>query len=161
MLRIRKNVFETNSSSSHSITIPHPNELNWNEMDINEDGYIEVSLGKFCHGDHESQNDRLAWLIQLIVNEKLSYNAFWYYRDKDEWETLAEQLYATEEFQELEAEIADYADCSGIRLSPRTEGYIDHSSNYDSMKSFLLEYDVSAVSFVFGEGVVMNFEFIG
>ena len=161
MINIRTNVFETNSSSSHSITIPYPLELNENEMEINEDGYIEVSLSQFCHWEHESQMDRLAWLIQLLANEKLGYNPFWYHRNDEHWHELAEKLYATEEFQELSAEIADYASCRGIVLAELTSGYIDHDSNYESMKIFLLEYGVDAVSFVFGNGIEMMFEFNG
>ena len=161
MIKIRTNVFETNSSSSHSITIPYPLQLEENKMEINDEGYIEVSLSQFCHWEHDTQMDRLAWLIQLLANEKLGYNPFWYHRNNEEWHELAEKLYETEEFQELSAEIADYANCRGIILAELTSGYIDHDSNYESMKTFLLEYNVNAVSFVFGADIGMVFEFNG
>lgn len=161
MINIRTNVFETNSSSSHSITIPYPLEIEESVLPINDEGYIEVELHEFCHSPQDGQMARLAWLIQLIVNDKIGYNSFWYAHGNDEWEKLAEELYALEEFQELEAEIADYANCRGIRLVHGTEGYIDHESCYESMKAFLLEYGVYAVDFVFGKNIEMLFEFNG
>ncbi len=161
MINSRRNVFETNSSSSHSITIPYPLTVEDCVLPINDDGYIEVELHEFCHSPQDGQMARLAWLVQLIINDKIGYNSFWYARNNDDWEKLAEALYALEEFQDLEAEIASYANCRGIRLVHGTEGYIDHESCYESMKVFLLEYGVDAASFVFGKDIEMYFEFCG
>ena len=160
MIKIRTNVFETNSSSSHSITIPYPLQLEENKMEINDAGYIEVSLSEFCYQTHTSQMDRLAWLIQLLINEKINHNAFWGAHYRGNWDELAEQLYKLEEFQELESRIADYASCKGIRLVQGTEGYIDHESCYESMNSFLFDYyNIDSVSFVFGKDIKMMFAF--
>ena len=161
MIKIRTNVFETNSSSSHSITIPYPLTVEESVLPVNEDGYIEVELHEFCHSPQDGQMARLAWLIQLIVNDKIGYNSFWYAHNNEEWTELSEELYALEEFQELETEIANYANCRGVRLAHGTEGYIDHESCYESMKVFLLEYGVDAASFVFGKDIEMYFEFCG
>lgn len=161
MINIRTNVFETNSSSSHSITIPYPLEIEESVLPINDEGHIEVELHEFCHSPQDGQMARLAWLIQLIVNDKIGYNSFWYARNKEHWNELAETLYELEEFQELEAEISSYANCRGVRLSEGTEGYIDHESCYESMKAFLLEYGIGAADFVFGKNIEMFFEFCG
>lgn len=161
MIKIRRSVFETNSSSSHSITIPYPLTVEDCNLPINDEGYIEVELQEFCHSPLEGQMARLAWLIQLVVNSTIGHNAFWCCHYRGSWSDLASELYDQEDFRELEDEIACYANCKGIRLAENTEGYIDHESCYESMKAFLEQYNVDAVSFVFGKDIGMFFEFCG
>ena len=161
MINIRRNVFETNSSSSHSITIPFPLELEDCNLIVNDEGYIEVALHEFCHTPFDSQMARLAWLVQLIINSDLGHNNFWCVPGLEEWNKRAWELYETEDFKELSAAIAEYANCKGIVLYFGTEGYIDHESCYPGMHSFLSGYDVSIVDFVFGKDINMFFQFCG
>ena len=161
MRQIRNGVFETNSSSTHSISINNTTLMD-SELIIDEfDGYIYVSLEEFCHWDHSSQNDRLAWLIQTIACS-IDGNMFWCSNDK-EWKEAAEKLYNHEDFQRLSNEIAGYVGngCNGIRVEERSEGYIDHESQYGSLNDFLWNYDTSILEFVFGKNVYLHFEFNG
>ena len=159
MRKIRRGVFETNSSSSHSITIgdstPEPNY-----MIINEDGYIYIQLEECCsYADYCSQRSRLPIALQqLIYEEGLD---LWY---TDDWEMEAEQLYANEHFQQFSKEIADYVGepCKGVRLEEWTSGYIDHESVYYCLDEFLHQNGFNnLIEFVFGRDVNVHFEFNG
>lgn len=161
MLNIRRSTFETNSSSSHSITIPFPVVLNSSELEVNDEGYIEISFCEFCWQEHSTQMDRLAWLVQVIVNDKVERNAFWYHGNDTRWHELESMLYETDDFQRLSAEIAEYVGCKGIRLAEYTSGYIDHESDYPTVDDFLDSYDVTATQFVFGNDIEMKFYFNG
>lgn len=159
MRKIRRNVFETNSSSTHSITIIDAT-LEPSYMYISDDGYIYVELEECCsYADYCSQRSRLAIALQqLMYEEGLD---FWYASDYD---AELEKLYSNEKFQKFSDEIAEYVGepCKGVRLAEGTEGYIDHESVYYSLDRFLSENGFSSlVDFVFSKGVNVHFEFNG
>ena len=61
--RIRKGVFETNSSSMHSLVIKGEKKINKEQIKINEDGFIEVETDDYTWG----------YFILKTVQEKLNY----------------------------------------------------------------------------------------
>jgi hypothetical protein len=166
MIQTRRNVFETNSSSSHSITIADsalmPSEFEVT-VDDNGDDVIYVDLVDFCSSDHESQNDKLAYLIEQIAYITNNEYALNFYGSIEENEEAQEALYHTTEFLELEDQICAYADCKHIRINPRSEGYIDHDSVVDSLSEwewFGIDID-SYLTFVFAKDSWVHFEFNG
>ena len=74
MIKVRRNVFETNSSSTHSVTINNSN-LVPNEIPIEQDPEIcdgeptmMVELNGFCcWNNHETQMEKLAYIIMQIA----------------------------------------------------------------------------------------------
>lgn len=167
MIQIRQNVFETNSSSTHSITIADsallPSEFEV-MIDDNGDEVIHVDLVGFCsYHDHESQNDKLAYLVEQIAYITDNEYALNFYGTKEENEEAQEALYKTSEFRELEDAICDYADCKHIRINPRSEGYIDHESVVDSLEDwawFGMDRN-NYLTFVFAKDSWVHFEFNG
>lgn len=167
MLQIRRNVFETNSSSSHSVSVCS-NKLVPSQLTIVDDDWkydfkktILVDLVGFCGGgDHTSQNDKLAYLIlqiAYILNLKESCIGY-----SSCYEEELETLYATEEFKELEAEICEYAGAELLRINPDNGGYIDHESVCDSMEELKLrDLNSGYTTFVFSENSYVYFEFNG
>ena len=169
MIQVRRNVFETNSSSSHSVTIVDDTLVD-SELEVVEDWdicdgepTILVDLVGFCSWyDHESQNDKLAYLVEQIAYITDNYRALCWYGTSAEQEEAKERLYDSDEFRELEDAICDHAGCKHIRIKDGAEGYIDHDSVCDTIEE-LKNYDLpgSYISFVFGIDSYVHFEFNG
>ena len=170
MINRRLNVFETNSSSSHSISITNPN-LVANEIPIVEDWDIcdgeptmLVELNGFCGWcDHECQMEKLAYLImQIAYILDLEYANGWY-GSKEEIEEARERLYESEEFKELEDLVCDHAVCKHIRLREGTGGYIDHDSvccDMEELKNWDVPYE-GYLALIYGADTYIHFEFNG
>lgn len=176
MITIRKHTFETNSSSTHSITI-YNDELVESELpieDLDYDGGWEgndwepdclmVELNGFCGwDDHESQNDRLALLCLLVCYEVMD-NESPHCLTQGEWNSYFQEVYESDRWKELEEEIRNYVpNAKYIRVNQYSEGYIDHDSLwYDNYREFLNWWGFgSASSYVFTNGVKTHFEFCG
>lgn len=72
---IRRMVFETNSSSTHSFTLTH--EENHNPLIKDEDGNVVVKLRQFgwyydCDESPNDPNVKLSYLVQLCLYENES-----------------------------------------------------------------------------------------
>ena len=168
MIQVRRNVFETNSSSSHSVTVCStnlvPSQLNVVDDDWKYDykKTILVDLVGFCgDGDHVSQNDKLAYLIlQISYILDLRDSCIGYYGCYEEELT---HLYESEEFKELESEICEYVGADILRINTDTGGYIDHESVCYSMQDLKCNdlRGYSYASFVFSEDSSVYFEFNG
>jgi len=155
MKQIRRSVFETNSSSTHSITITHRGLAN-NNMPVDRDGFIHTELGEFGWEveDYDDQASRLSYLVTMLA-EKSQIEAWWH-GDKTTKE-IATEIMETREFERLSDEIGRHARCKGVIIDP-SEGYIDHQSHedYRSFQDFLDECGTDVVEFVFGRGNVVH-----
>lgn len=155
MKQIRHNVFETNSSSTHSMIIHH-NGIQKNEIPIGEDGYIHVKMNEFGWEvrNYYSQYDRLSYLITMFATTSGAHTLW--VSDKDELNKVANDLMNNKWFKGLSKEIAKHAKCKGLKIDP-SEGYIDHQScEYGSVIEFLNEWDTDAMEFVFGHGIIVH-----
>ena len=170
MIQVRRGVFETNSSSSHSITINDSN-LVANEIPIEQDWEVcdgeptmMVELNGFCGWDnHETQMEKLAYIIMQIAYILDLYHANGFYGSPEEIKEAREKLYESEEFKELEDIICDHAGCNHIRLREDTEGYIDHDSvcaDIDELKNWDIPYG-GYLALVYGADTYIHFEHNG
>ncbi len=158
MKQVRRSVFETNSSSTHSITITHGKIAN-NNIRVDRDGYIHTELGEFGWEvwDYKGQAERLSYLVTMLAVK--SDVTLWCYED-DESRTekdIVEDIMKTHEFEKLSDEIGRHARCSGVIIDP-SDGYIDHQSHedYRDFQDFLDQYNTNVVEFVFGRGNVVH-----
>ena len=155
MKQVRRSVFETNSSSTHSITITHGKIAN-NNIRVDRDGYIHTELGEFGWEvwDYKGQAERLSYLVTMLAVK--SDVTLWCYED-DESRTekdIVEDIMKTHEFEKLSDEIGRHARCSGVIIDP-SDGYIDHE-DYRDFQDFLDQYNTNVVEFVFGRGNVVH-----
>lgn len=69
--RIRKGVFETNSSSMHSLVIKGEKRINREQLKINEDGFIEVETDDYTWGNFilETAQEKLNYVVACKINE--------------------------------------------------------------------------------------------
>ena len=150
--KIRRSVFETNSSSTHSFTYGGA----YNNLVVDDfDNCVHTSLDEF------------GWEVRTYYDsaKKLDYIllAAANFTDHDFWcnrENLKEEIASfreTEEFQRIEEAVKDVMNCDGIVIEDYADGYIDHQSlEYDSFDEWLDDtYADSIEDFIFG-GVVLH-----
>ena len=175
MKTIRYNTFETNSSSTHSITV-YDNTLTTCDLPV-QDFYSEiddmymfdalmVELTGFCgYNDHESQNDRLALCCLLVIYDIIDEPP--HCMTDSEYKNAINKVYNDERWKALEDDIKEYVNCDIIRIKEFSEGYIDHDSlDYyekgNRLKDFLSHHGFGSVySYVFAKDVITHFEFCG
>lgn len=155
MKQIRRSVFETNSSSTHSVTIRHKG-LAQNIMKVHSDGFIHTELGEFGWEvvNYRDQEDRLSYLVTMLA-EKNGVNTWW--KDDRSLKDLVKELMKTPDFKRVSEEVGDHANCRGVIIDP-SQGYIDHQSHedYSTLQDFLDDYKTDIVEFVFGRGNVVH-----
>lgn len=155
MRQVRRSVFETNSSSTHSVTIRHKG-LAQNCITVHNDGYIHTSLGEFGWEvvNYRDQEDKLSYLVTMLA-EKNGIDTW--YRSDDSLKDKIDKLMETKDFKQLSKEIGKHAKCRGVVID-QSEGYIDHQSHedYRTLQDFLDDYGTDIVEFVFGRGNVVH-----
>ncbi len=160
--QIRTKVFETNSSSVHSITIrvgslqPSTLEVNWNNK-------VEVEFGEFgweiC--DYNSQYSKLQYILTMCAIKEG--------RNIDS----VEDFYNTSGFLAINEAVAEHCKCDGIEIVSKMwiekwsdgentlgiDGYIDHQSteDYTSVEDFLSQNGgLTVEEFIFNNGVFVS-----
>ena len=134
--QIRSNVFETNSSSVHTLTISTEGREP-STFKLNNEGKIEVDFGSFTNECkiYSSQYDKLSYLITCL----------YYLAGYD-----VDNIYDNLKFSYLEDAICKYTGATGIKIINKNEPYIDHQS--------IPYYDIELVN-VYDEEAVINFVF--
>jgi hypothetical protein len=134
--QIRKYIFESNSSSVHTLVYSNDGRESSN-FKLNKDGKIEVDFGEFGRDYciYDSQYDKLSYLITCL-----------YYLSGYE----IDSIYDKWEFEKIEEAICSYTGATGIKILGQVEPYIDHQSVPD--------YDIEIIN-VFDEDAVINFVF--
>lgn len=141
--QIRNRIFETNSSSVHSIVIT-PNGREPSNLPINERGNIEVALGHFGKEDrlYTEQIDKLSYLMTCI-----------YYMADQDCIYMMEQR----EFQLIEDAICKYSGASGIEVVSVDNAYLDHQSvPYGSLEIINVWDEDEILNFVFNKNVMLR-----
>lgn len=155
MRQIRRGVFETNSSSTHSVTVDHNKGLSPNYLYVSEDGYVHAEFDEFGWEvwDYTDQETRLNYLLTMA--RCLNGNNGWY--DEKEKKKGLKKFVKTNDFERISKVVAEYANCNGVWID-NSDGYIDHQSyeDYDKLDDFLKEYNTDIEEFIFGAGVVLH-----
>lgn len=150
--KVRRNVFETNSSSCHSFTYGKT----FNNIYVNDvDNCVHTELGEFgLEVDvHRESATKLAYI--LLAAASFTGHSFWYFGDRD-FDEMVGSFKETEEYKRIEEAVRTYTNCSGIVIENGSEGYIDHQSLYcDSFDDWLDETGASSIEdFIFGNVVL-------
>ena len=157
---IRDGVFETNSSSSHTLVYnKHESEnvFDFNFEKVDEEGFIHIET-QYFHDDYsyvETPTEKLSYLITQIARRCVIFDEFEY--------LMPEQVMLSHQFIELSNNIKDKTPYAGIKKKKKiTEDncYIDHESGESDYKEILNhvengetgEYDsVSLYDFLFNK----------
>lgn len=157
---IRDGVFETNSSSSHTLVYnKHESEnvFDFNFEKVDEEGFIHIET-QYFHDDYsyvETPTEKLSYLITQIARRCVIFDEFEY--------LMPEQVMLSHQFIELSNYIKEKTPYAGIIIDGKiTEDncYIDHESGESDYKEILNhvengetgEYDsVSLYDFLFNK----------
>jgi len=160
---IRRNVFETNSSSTHSISIKS-GEINNSNLFVNyEDNKVHVKFGEYGWGYDKlrTQSERLSYVCTMLV-ETEGKNVL-----------SVDEFYNTNGFKQINDLIASKCNCDGIsfgelkmenynwgdtnRVYLDFDGYIDHQSceDYLNIDEFLKDWNVTLEEFIFNDGITV------
>lgn len=164
--QIRNGVFETNSSSTHSVSISNENS-NYCSEDclesyIDWDNKVHVEFGEFGWEirHYYSPYNKLQYIVTMLVETEGRYIS------------TVDKLFETDGFKIINDAVADYCNCDGIWIDTEMkmdsyewggkietyishDGYIDHQSceGYNSVQDFLDDYGVDITKFIFDESV--------
>ena len=156
MRKVRRGVFETNSSSTHSVSI-RKGEVRDSYLTVNpEDNKVHVEFGEYGWGykSLRSQSERLSYLCTMLMMTEASRA------------NSVDDIFETEGFKQINNLIAEKCSCDGICFDDKIQfkdwdidinGYIDHQSyeDYSSIQEFLNDYNTNIVDFVFNDGVTV------
>ena len=153
--KIRKNVFETNSSSCHSVSISQ-NKTGLsasNYYQTSPDGFLHTTMGEFGWGYDEFYDfgNKLKYALTMVEETEVG-------RFEN---SVPQKFYDSVGFHQIEDAVKKKIGCNGILIEPLkgywTYGYIDHQSceDYDSLQDFLDDYGVTIEDFLFNEDVVL------
>lgn len=159
MKQIRRGVFETNSSSMHSLSIKKSNTYGNLPVDEYENKVI-THFGEFGWGYdiYTDPENKLSYLVTMLVETHGDCYSM-------------EELYDTEDFRKINDVVAEYCNCDGILIDEKLEqatswdgkekyewnehgGYIDHQS-VESIDGLLDFYGCTIEEFIFNEGVTL------
>lgn len=154
MKKIRNKVFETNSSSVHTIVIskrgmekPTLNMRRRKKDDGTFGKFIIGKLGEFGKDfrDYTTQDEKLSYLLTIC-----------YLTDGH---SDLEDMVNSWAFKELEKEVCEYCKCDGIRIDPKTEenACIDHQTmnEYGYLDDFKYNH-MDYVDFIFNSYVSLH-----
>ena len=143
MRNIRMCVFETNSSSVHSLVISNK-DREQSKLKLNKEGKIEIDFGSFGkeHREYTSQYDKLSYLITCL----------YYIAGYD-----IENIYNQWEFDNIEKVVCSYTGATGIEILGKVEPFIDHQSIPDNTIDIINTYDSDMViNFIFNKSVSLK-----
>lgn len=142
MIKIRKNMFETNSSSVHSIVYSKEG-LEESKLAKDKDNYILASYGTFDTDTryYNTQAEKLSYLLTQIFYLAGGWN---------------EDISDDYRFEELEEIVCKYAHADGIRVLSGIEPYIDHQSvpEWDTIINLWDEDEV--INFIFNKNIMLK-----
>jgi hypothetical protein len=142
MKKVRKGIFETNSSSVHTISVD-PSRLEESRLQIGKDGMIVVPLMEFGRNTalYSTQLEKLSYLVtQCYCLNGYTLN------------NIADNYH----FRNVEEAIVDYTDALGITpvVFPEIDDWsiIDHQSIPEYDLNLVNEYDEKSIQeFVFNK----------
>ena len=166
MITRRSNVFETNSSSVHTITI---DTGNINDLEVQRDGYIHLSMPYYGKQFDRFNNsyDKLCYALLVVCythgiyldwdpdNEE--YMSEQEYEDEcNYWKDCLEDLMSLEEYHIIEQCVIselkkNNKECYGLKIHQSSCGIDHQSQEHESLHEFLEENKLSNIhDFIFG-----------
>lgn len=163
MKKLRKGVFETNSSSMHSVVISGNSDDFDDFPKLDKDGMVHIrcdEFGWYYEGNYYGVERKLSYLATMIATQAYQYYDCHYEEDNLPEELNRENMEWNEDFVLVDNILVEYCKCGGWAIN-RIDGanypwgYIDHQSYYPSIREFL-EYECNGIpveNFLFSGGV--------
>lgn len=161
---IRVSVWETNSSSCHSVSVSRKSNKDYESIrhHIDLDGILHIEPEEFGweQKKYRFPYNKIQYAFEMILMTELSYDE----RKKITKNSDLNIIYNTEGFINLKTLLISTIDeCKDVVIDTDFTyydnlGYIDHQSceGYNSLQEFLNDYDVNLEEFIFDTGVVLK-----
>lgn len=155
--KIRKGVWETNSSSCHSVSISKKKIMNFALPELDEDGFLIANFGEFGWEERRYNNptSKLSYALTMVA---MIHNG--------EFDDNEVEFYELDDFQMIEDVVKNkIPGCKGIQMTEHSfnafwgiDGYIDHQSyeDYSCLQDFLNDYDITLEDFIFNADVILQ-----
>ena len=128
MINIRKNVFETNSSSMHSLVVSKQDRGYDYNLPVDENGVLTIPFGEFGWGPEilRTPLEKLSYIITDRING-------FYDDDNKSWDEILEELKYDDDIQEIiEIIKKNVPAVKEVTFEPASDfyqcGYVDHQS---------------------------------
>ena len=138
--QVRRNVFETNSSSMHSLSIAKRGVTEYLHVDEYTNNVV-TEFGEFGWG-YDEYNDpetKLSYLVTMIGESHNCYSI--------------EEIYEINDFKKINDIVSVRCECDGIEIK-NVDGYIDHQS-IDTIDNLMKEYNCTIEEFIFDKGITL------
>ena len=159
-ISIRRNVFETNSSSSHSLSLCSGSDCENKYLCCDKNNVVITSPGEYGWNGPTlcSPDERLSYIITMVFEQ---YSDEPYLTKKEGSRFLVydvNKIMETPEFKEIEKCIVENTEYTGLKFDQDfydpDYAYIDHQSfsdDYESYKDFLDYYNLTLTDFLFDD----------
>ena len=172
MVSIRKYVFETNSSSTHSLTLVSKSTKNM--YSLTDTGYLEAGFddyfSEYSYDVYSTVEEKLRFLLTLLTSFYYEYKRNEYYKQTGKWlygkYTTQKELKSMEEFKEIQRLVKkNIPGCKGLRFRKNSfnengevSGGIDshHHQECHNLKSYLNKNGISLEQFLFSPNIVIQ-----
>ena len=160
---IRNSVWETNSSSMHTVTVRGKKNVDYVRYNSPINGIIEVSLDEYGWSGPSCDTFKSKLKYALLMVLLTEYPSFNYY---DESFVVDQSvLEECQGYKDILDAVRKHQDCDFILIKRHNNsyypyGYIDHQSyeDYNSLKDFLDDWNVDIERFLFDDGVVVHID---
>lgn len=145
--RIRKGVFETNSSSMHSLVIKGEKRINREQLKINENGFIEVETDDYTWGYFilETAQEKLNYVAACKINED---GLYLFGNDSENNSKHHKRLArAGIEFIELEEMLCEITGAKGIEVN------LARGCSTEQSLDELVKEDLSILDIIFDDSI--------
>ena len=164
---IRQGLFETNSSSCHSITVIKNGKLTTdNVFPILSDNKVHAEFGEFGWGPdrYTDPYHKLQYALTMALETEI------YYKIPHNVSNMRikskKDYYNCESFKMINDLIKKECHCDGVEIDSdieldgswlRYDGYIDHQSreNYNNLEEFLKDHEITLKDFIFDTSKVL------
>jgi hypothetical protein len=145
--RIRKGVFETNSSSMHSLVIKGEKKINREQLKINENGFIEVETDDYTWGYFilETVQEKLNYVVACKINED---DLYLFTNDSENNSKHLKRLArAGIEFIKLEEMLCEITGAKGIEVN------LTRGCSTEQSLDELVREDLSILDIIFDDSI--------
>lgn len=155
--KIRCGVWQTNSSSEHSVSISKKKMMNFALPELDEEDYLVACFDEFGW-EIRSYNSPMIKLSYALTMVAMVHSHEFY---------SEEEFYELDDFKMIEDVVKNkISDCKGIQMAEHSfdnefcgiDGYIDHQSYecYSCLQDFLNDYDITLEDFIFNADVILQ-----
>lgn len=150
MKTVRTNVFETNSSSVHTVCLLPPTDADKRKpLPTDENNNVVGSFNEFgWDGNCSTPGDKLSYLLVMIWETLPDIakpdDASIFCANETERKNAIEIIKDTVGFKIIEKVLKEYGGYNGLVISSDYDGYIDHQSceTYETLNDFLEDWGI-------------------